>query len=64
MVWPLQNDRAASWTRLRRKKQARSKSAKVNVDDNHSLSARYNIRAIPTLLFFKDGQVRDQVTRA
>lgn len=38
------------------------KVAKVNVDDNHSLSARYNIRAIPTLLFFKDGQLRDQVT--
>ncbi len=38
------------------------KVAKVNVDDNQSLSARYNVRAIPTLLFFKDGQLRDQVT--
>ncbi len=38
------------------------KIAKVNVDHNQSLSLRYNIRAIPTLLFFKDGQVRDQVT--
>ncbi|MGI8891560.1 MAG: thioredoxin [Chthoniobacterales bacterium] len=38
------------------------KIAKVNVDQNQSLSARYNIRAIPTLLFFKDGQLRDQVT--
>ncbi len=38
------------------------KVAKVNVDHNQSLSFRYNIRAIPTLLFFKDGQVRDQVT--
>jgi thioredoxin 1 len=38
------------------------KIAKVNVDHNQSLSARYNIRAIPTLLFFKDGQLRDQVT--
>ena len=38
------------------------KVAKVNVDDNRSLSARYNIRAIPTLLFFKNGQLRDQVT--
>ena len=38
------------------------KIAKVNVDDNQSLSFKYNIRAIPTLLFFKDGQVRDQVT--
>ncbi len=38
------------------------KVAKVNVDDNQSLSARYNVRAIPTLLFFKDGQLRDQIT--
>jgi len=36
------------------------KVAKVNVDNNQSLSARYNIRAIPTLLFFKDGQLRDR----
>jgi thioredoxin 1 len=38
------------------------KIGKVNVDDNQSLSMRYGIRAIPTLLFFKDGVVRDQVT--
>ena len=38
------------------------KVGKVNVDHNQSLSARYNIRAIPTLLLFKNGQLRDQVT--
>ena len=38
------------------------KVGKVNVDHNQSLSARYGIRAIPTLLLFKDGQLRDQVT--
>ena len=38
------------------------KVVKVNVDDNQSLSARYNVRAIPTLLFFKGGQLRDQIT--
>ncbi len=38
------------------------KVAKVNVDNNQSLSARYNVRAIPTLLFFKDGELRDQIT--
>ncbi len=38
------------------------KVAKVNVDENQSLSFKFNIRAIPTMLFFKNGQVRDQVT--
>ena len=36
--------------------------AKVNVDENQSLSFKYSIRAIPALLFFKNGQLRDQVT--
>ncbi|CAN5705526.1 thioredoxin [soil metagenome] len=38
------------------------KIGKVNIDDNQSLSTKYNVRAIPTLLFFKNGQVVDQVT--
>ena len=38
------------------------KIGKVNVDENQSLSFKYNIRAIPALLFFKNGQLRDQVT--
>ena len=38
------------------------KIAKVNVDESQSLSFKYNIRAIPALLFFKNGQLRDQVT--
>ena len=38
------------------------KVAKVNVDENQSLSLKYNIRAIPALLFFKNGQLRDQTT--
>ncbi len=35
--------------------------AKVNVDDNQELAAKYGVRAIPTILFFKGGEVRDQV---
>ncbi len=38
------------------------KVGKINIDHNQSLSARYNVRAIPTLLLFKNGQVVDQVT--
>lgn len=37
------------------------KVGKVNVDNNQSLSMKYNVRAIPALLFFKNGQLRDQV---
>ncbi|HAF04067.1 MAG TPA: thioredoxin, partial [Spartobacteria bacterium] len=33
------------------------KVAKVNVDENQNLSFKYNIRAIPSLLFFKNGQL-------
>ena len=46
---------------IAREKAGAVKVAKVNVDNNQSLSARYNIRAIPTLLLFKDGQLRDQI---
>ncbi|HEY0792092.1 MAG TPA: thioredoxin [Chthoniobacterales bacterium] len=35
--------------------------AKVDVDNNQELSQRFNIRNIPTLLFFKGGELRDQV---
>ena len=47
---------------IAREKAGAVKIGKVNVDNNQSLAARYNIRAIPTLLFFKDGRLRDQVT--
>ena len=47
---------------IAREKAATIKVAKVNVDENQNLSSKYNIRAIPALLFFKNGQLRDQVT--
>lgn len=39
----------------------RVKVAKVNVDDAPDLATRYGIRSIPSLLFFKNGQVVDQL---
>jgi len=32
------------------------KIAKVNVDENPGIPANYGVRAIPTLILFKDGQ--------
>ena len=34
------------------------KVAKVNVDENQQLARKYNIKAIPTLMLFKDGNVQ------
>ena len=39
----------------------RVKIAKVNIDEYQGLATQYGIRAIPTLLIFKDGQVADQI---
>ena len=35
------------------------KIAKVNVDDHGELAAQYGVRAIPTMLLFKGGQLAD-----
>ncbi|MEY2491571.1 MAG: thioredoxin 1 [Verrucomicrobiota bacterium] len=47
---------------IAREKNGALKVGKVNIDENQNLSFKFNIRAIPTLLLFKNGQVRDQVT--
>jgi thioredoxin 1 len=36
------------------------KIAKVNVDEADGVAAQYNVRAIPTMLLFKGGQVAEQ----
>ncbi|MCX7696144.1 MAG: thioredoxin [Bacteroidales bacterium] len=36
------------------------KFVKLNVDENPSSTMRFGIRNIPTILFFKDGQVIDK----
>lgn len=40
------------------------KIAKVDVDTNPALSAQFGVRAIPTLLIFKNGQVVEQIVGA
>ncbi len=37
------------------------KVGKVDVDENQEIAARFNIRAIPTLIVFKNGAVVDQI---
>ena len=37
------------------------KVGKVNVDENQATAAKYGIRGIPTLLFFKGGEMVNQV---
>jgi thioredoxin 1 len=39
----------------------RVKIAKVNVDHSPALAARFQIRGVPTMMFFRDGKVVDQV---
>lgn len=40
---------------------ARFKITKVNTDEETALATQFRVRAIPTLLFFKGGQLVDQI---
>ncbi len=42
----------------------RAKVGKLNVDVNQSVTSRYNIRSIPTLLVFKNGEIKEQIVGA
>ncbi|CUU39697.1 MULTISPECIES: thioredoxin [Helicobacter] len=44
--------------------EGKAKICKVNVDNESELSKRFGIRNIPTILFFKDGEIKEQVTGA
>ncbi len=37
---------------------------KLNTDDNQEIAVRYQVMGIPTLMFFKDGQMVDKVVGA
>ncbi len=37
---------------------------KCNVDDNPITPSKYGVKAIPTLIFFRDGEVVEQITGA
>jgi thioredoxin 1 len=44
--------------------QGRAKVTKLDVDSNQQTAIRFNVRSIPTVLFFKGGKVVDQVIGA
>ena len=54
MIAPLLDELAGEYS-------GRATVAKVNIDEDQGLAAKFGITAIPTLLFFKGGQVAGQV---
>jgi thioredoxin 1 len=54
MIAPILDELAAEYD-------GKVKVGKVNIDDHQNLATQYRINSIPTLLFFKNGQVVDQV---
>jgi thioredoxin 1 len=54
MISPLLDELASEYD-------ARVRIGKVNIDEEQDLAAKYGVRAIPTLLFFKNGEVAAQV---
>ncbi len=57
MVSPIVEELADEYT-------GKLKVGKLNVDQNPTVPGHYNVRAIPTLLFFKDGKLYDQIVGA
>ena len=56
-IGPIIEDLAGSYA-------GKVKVVKVDIDSNQGLSMKYSIRSIPTILFFKNGNVVDQVVGA
>jgi thioredoxin 1 len=40
------------------------KIAKLNVDENPAIAQKYNIMSIPTMKFFKDGEIAEEMIGA
>lgn len=57
MIAPIIEEMAAEF-------EGRAKIGKLDVDNNPRVAMTFGIRSIPTLLFFKDGQVVDQLIGA
>lgn len=42
----------------------RVRVAKLNIDENQMIAARYNVQSIPTLLIFQNGEIKDRIVGA
>jgi len=42
----------------------KAKVCKVNTDEEQDIAVKFGIRSIPTIIFFKDGEMVDQVVGA
>jgi len=49
---------------LAQKYDGQFKAAKMNVDENPNTPNKFGVRAIPTVLFFKDGDLADTIVGA
>ena len=57
MIAPIVEQLAADYA-------GKAKVAKLDVDNNQKTAAKFNVRSIPTILFFKDGKLVDTVVGA
>ncbi len=44
--------------------EGKAKICKVNTDEQQDIAVKFGIRSIPTILFFKDGEMVDQMVGA
>lgn len=44
--------------------QDKMKFAKINVDDHQAAASKFGVMNIPTLLIFKDGELKERITGA
>jgi thioredoxin len=57
MVSPIVDEIAAEY-------EGKATIGKCNVDDNSEIPLKFGIRNIPTILFFKDGELKDKIVGA
>lgn len=57
MIAPVVEELATEYT-------GRLKVVKLNTDENPDIASRYKIMGIPTLIFFKEGKIIDQIVGA